>query len=141
MGEVLELSERAWAGELGATDIHPGRVLVGLEEFDTGLAFMSAFSNVAVIDTAEGLVLIDTSGPFHARKIFDLVRHWSPARVDTAVYTHGHVDHVFGTGMFEEQAKVEGWEPIEVIAHEACPAPARLPPGQRSHLRLAEQAQ
>ena len=55
MGDVLELAERAWAGELRGAEIHPGRALVGLEEFDTGLAFMSAFSNVAVIDTAEGL--------------------------------------------------------------------------------------
>lgn len=121
MGEILDFAERAWQGDLGDSGMHPGRVKVGLEELSDGLAFVSAFSNMAVLKTEPGLVFFDTSGPFHAGKIFDLVRHWSPARVDTAVYTHGHVDHVFGTGPFEAQAKTEGWEPIEVIAHEACP--------------------
>ncbi len=119
MGEVLELSERAWAGELGATEIHPGRALVGLEEFDTGLAFMSAFSNVAVIDTAEGLVFIDTSGPFHAAKVHQCVRAWSDRPLNTAIYTHGHVDHVSGLGAFE--AELDGPK-VRVIAHTACPA-------------------
>lgn len=121
MGEILEFAERAWQGDLGDSGIHPARVKVGLEELSDGLAFVSAFSNMAVLKTEAGLVFFDTSGPFHVGKIFELVRHWSPARVDTAVYTHGHVDHVFGTGPFEAQAKTEGWDPIEVIAHEACP--------------------
>ena len=120
MGEVLELSERAWAGNLGGTDIHPGRALVGLEEFDTGLAFMSAFSNVAVIDTAEGLVLIDTSGPFHAARVHECVRAWSDRPLHTAIYTHGHIDHVSGLGAFE--AEHENGPGVRVIAHPACPA-------------------
>ncbi len=122
MGEILEFAERAWQGAMEETEVHPSRVRLGLEELEDGLAFVSAFSNMAVLETERGLCFFDTSGPFHARKVFDLVRHWSSARVDTAVYTHGHVDHVFGTGLFEEQAEAEGWEPIEVIAHEACPA-------------------
>ncbi len=118
MGEVRELSERAWSGELAGTDIHPGRALVGLEEFDTGLAFMSAFSNVAVIDTAEGLVFIDASGPFHAARLHESVRAWSDRPLHTAIYTHGHIDHVAGLGAFE----AEGHSQVRVIAHAACPA-------------------
>ncbi|MFT5442737.1 MAG: glyoxylase-like metal-dependent hydrolase (beta-lactamase superfamily II), partial [Myxococcota bacterium] len=122
MGEILDFSERAWQGEMDQSEIHPGRVKLGLEELDNGLAFVAAFSNMAVLKTERGLCFFDTSGPFHAKKVFDLVRQWSPARLDTAVYTHGHVDHVFGTGLFEKQAEAEGWEPASVIAHEACPA-------------------
>lgn len=122
MGEILAFAERAWQGEMGESEIHPARVRLGLEELEGGLAFVSAFSNMAVLETERGLCLFDTSGPFHAKKIFELVRHWSSARVDTAVYTHGHVDHVFGTGLFEKQAQAEGWEPVQVIAHEACAA-------------------
>lgn len=122
MGEILEFAERAWQGAMTESAVHPGRVRLGLEELEDGLAFVSAFSNMAVLETERGLCFFDTSGPFHPRKIFDLVRHWSSARVDTAVYTHGHVDHVFGTGLFEKQAEAEGWDPVEVIAHEACPA-------------------
>lgn len=122
MGEILDFAERAWQGAMEESEIHPARVRVGLEELDTGLASVSAFSNMAILETERGLCFLDTSGPFHARKVFDLVRDWSPARLDTAVYTHGHVDHVFGTGLFEKQASAEGWEPARVIAHEACSA-------------------
>ncbi len=121
MGEILERAERAWQGDLSGVRIHPGSVHVGLEELEPGLAFISAFSNVAVIDTGEGLVFVDTSGPFHARKIFQLVRGWTLDRVHSAVYTHGHVDHVFGLAPFEQEAKEKGWRTTRVIAHEACP--------------------
>jgi len=36
--------------------------------------------------------------------------------VHRAIYTHGHIDHVFGTAAFEAEA------PIEVVAHEAVNA-------------------
>lgn len=122
MGEVLELAERAWNGDLGEHNVHPGMVLVGLEVFDTDFAFMSAFSNVAAVATEDGLVFIDTSSPFHAHKLFAAIRGWSDKRVHTAVYTHGHVDHVFGLGPFEDEAAAKGWQRTEVIAHDACPA-------------------
>ncbi|MFP6665272.1 MAG: alkyl sulfatase dimerization domain-containing protein [Deltaproteobacteria bacterium] len=122
MGEVLELAERAWNGGLEETQVHPGTALVGFEELGTGLGFMSAFSNVGLLDTDEGLVFLDTSSFFHAAQLFANVRRWSAKRVHTAVYTHGHVDHVFGLRPFEEEARDKGEAPTRVIAHEACPA-------------------
>ena len=66
---------------------------------------MSAFSNAGIVETEEGLVFLDTSGFFHAAKFFsDGARAWSTKRVHSAVYTHGHVDHVFGLKPFEEEA-------------------------------------
>jgi alkyl sulfatase BDS1-like metallo-beta-lactamase superfamily hydrolase len=121
VGKIREIAENAWNGELGQMNVHPGMVHVGLEEFDTDLAFMSAFSNVCVMDTRDGLVFIDTSGPFHAGELFSEVRRWSKKRVHTAVYTHGHVDHVFGLHPFEEEAETSGSQRTHVIAHEACP--------------------
>ncbi len=122
MGEVLELAERAWAGDLTESQVHPGRALVGFEAFSDSLGFMSAFSNVAVLRTEEGLVFLDTSSHFHASRLFASVREWSPQRVHTAVYTHGHVDHVFGLGPFEAEAREAGQPLPHVIAHENCPA-------------------
>ncbi|HKJ25375.1 MAG TPA: MBL fold metallo-hydrolase, partial [Myxococcota bacterium] len=122
MGEVLDLAERAWQGELDRTQVHPGRALVGFEELGPGLGFMSAFSNVGVVATDEGLVFLDTSSFFHAAKLHEAVRAWSEARLHTAVYTHGHVDHVFGLAPFEAEAKTRGVAAPHVIAHEACPA-------------------
>ncbi len=122
MGEILDFAERAWQGALAESQVHPGRVKVGLEELDTGFAFVSAFSNLAAVEGPDGLCFFDTSSLFHAKEIFGLVREWTPARLATAVYTHGHVDHVFGTRLFEEEAGEKGWPGVEVIAHEACPA-------------------
>jgi alkyl sulfatase BDS1-like metallo-beta-lactamase superfamily hydrolase len=122
MGAVLELAERAWRGELEGTQVHPGNALVGFEELAPGCGFMSAFSNVAALATGEGLVLLDTSSLFHARRVYEELRRWSDARVHTAVYTHGHVDHVFGLAAFEQEAEARGWPRVRVIAHERCPA-------------------
>jgi alkyl sulfatase BDS1-like metallo-beta-lactamase superfamily hydrolase len=122
MGAVLELAERAWQGALEASQVHPGNALVGFEELGPGLGFMSAFSNVGVLDTDDGLVFLDTSSFFHAARLFEEVRRWSPKRLHSAVYTHGHVDHVFGLGPFEAEAKERGWAPPTVLAHEHCPA-------------------
>jgi glyoxylase-like metal-dependent hydrolase (beta-lactamase superfamily II) len=122
MGAVLELAERAWRGELEGTQVHPGNALVAFEELAPGLGFLSAFSNVAALATGEGVVLLDTSSLFHAQRLFEELRRWSDARIHTAVYTHGHVDHVFGLAAFEQEAEARGWPRVRVIAHEGCPA-------------------
>jgi len=117
MGQVNELAEKAWAGEIAGTMVHAqGPVM--LEEYGPGLAFVSAFSNVLVVDSPDGLVLIDTSSPFHAYQMFAEVRGWTKRPLRTGIYTHGHVDHVFGMQPFEEEAKAAGGLLPEVVAHE-----------------------
>ena len=37
----------------------------------------------------------------------------------TAVFTHGHIDHVFGVDLYEEEARTNGWAAPRVIAHAA----------------------
>ncbi|MCH2170703.1 MBL fold metallo-hydrolase [Myxococcota bacterium] len=121
MGDLLELSERAWQGTLQKNHVHPGRAYLGFEELEPGLGFMSAFSNVGVLDTEEGLVFLDTSSLFHANALHEAIRSWSDKSVHTAVYTHGHVDHVFGLLRFEQEARAKGGPATHVIAHERCP--------------------
>jgi alkyl sulfatase BDS1-like metallo-beta-lactamase superfamily hydrolase len=122
MGEVLELAERAWHGDLGEINVHPGQVLVGLEVIDEGAAFMSAFSNALILKTGEGLVFIDTSSFFHAQQMYDAVRAWTDANVHSGIYTHGHVDHVFGLHHFHAEAEEKGQPAARIIAHDSCPA-------------------
>ena len=43
-------------------------------------------------------------------------------RVRAAVYSHHHVDHVFGTKRFEEEATEKGWPQPVVYAHEDLPS-------------------
>jgi alkyl sulfatase BDS1-like metallo-beta-lactamase superfamily hydrolase len=50
------------------------------------------------------------------------IRRWSSAPLHTAVYSHGHIDHVFGVPVWEQEAKEQGWRAPEVIAHHALPA-------------------
>lgn len=141
MGEVLELSERAWNGSLSGTEVHPGRAVVAFEPLEDGLGFMSAFSNALVVDSGEGLVFIDTSSLFHADAMHEGVRRWSDAPVHTGVYTHGHVDHVFGLHRFAEEAKQKGQPPPRIIAHEACPARFdryKLTQGYNGHINMRQ---
>ena len=43
---------------------------------------------------------------------------WDAGRLHTAVYTHGHIDHVFGTAVFEEESADKGWPAARVVGHE-----------------------
>ncbi|MFI1168883.1 alkyl sulfatase dimerization domain-containing protein [Streptomyces sp. NPDC020801] len=84
--------------------------------------FFPAFANVAVFDTGDGVVLVD-SGDFRTVEMLPAaVRGFSQAPVRTIVYTHGHVDHVFGVTPFDAEADACGTDRPEVIAHEAVAA-------------------
>jgi glyoxylase-like metal-dependent hydrolase (beta-lactamase superfamily II) len=50
------------------------------------------------------------------------IRRWRPATpLAAAIYSHHHIDHVFGTTLFEAEAAERGWAPPTVYAHEAVP--------------------
>jgi glyoxylase-like metal-dependent hydrolase (beta-lactamase superfamily II) len=133
---ALEYAERAWQGEVDHATMRPELLSPGLAEMGEGLAFVCAFSNVLAVDTDEGLALIDTSSPFHAGAVHALVRRWSPRLAHTAVYTHGHVDHVFGVGPFEEESRAAG-RTVTVVSHRAVLdrfARYRLTAGYNGHI-------
>lgn len=118
--DLLELSEQILSGARGIDDHHPlqigsAAVLQGITE---RVAFVESFANVAVARTDEGLVMVDAGSPLHAAGIVESVRTWSPAPLHTAVFTHGHVDHIYAVKLFE----AEGNGPARVLAHEALPA-------------------
>jgi alkyl sulfatase BDS1-like metallo-beta-lactamase superfamily hydrolase len=123
MGKVRDFAERMWNQSDEFTgEVHPLAVFAGIEEIADGVGFVSSFANVTAIDTADGLFLVDTGGFLFARVIFEQVRSFSTRPVRTAVFTHGHIDHVFGLGQFEREAADNGWPRIHVIAHELVPA-------------------
>ena len=119
MGAVLELSEKLWSGELTTEDRHPFAALETGEEVAKGAFFYNSFANVTAFSTDEGLVLVDAGTFAHKDLVFQAVREWSAERVDTVIYTHGHVDHVFCAPLFADEAKERGWTPPRVVAHEA----------------------
>jgi alkyl sulfatase BDS1-like metallo-beta-lactamase superfamily hydrolase len=122
MGRVMDLAERMWSGQVSTDDHHPWTPLGGVEEIADRTSFYSVFANVTAFETDAGLVLIDTGAFFNQRQTFEAIRSWSKSRLDTAVYTHGHVDHVFGVPPFAEEARERGWPAPRVIGHEAVPA-------------------
>lgn len=75
-------------------------------------AFVASFGNSVALSGDDGLTVVDTGSPFTARMIRDSIRSWSKAPVRTILYTHGHIDHVSGASLFEEEG------PLKVIAHQ-----------------------
>ena len=120
--DVLTLADRLWRGELGPADYHPVSHLGGLAEIGDGVAFVPSFANVSAFGTGDGLVLIDTGSSFTAAEVHAELRRWSGERLHTAVYSHGHIDHVFGVPVWEAESAGRGWPAPVVVAHEALPA-------------------
>jgi glyoxylase-like metal-dependent hydrolase (beta-lactamase superfamily II) len=121
-GDVLELADRLWRGEVGTGDYHPLSHLGGLAEIGDGVAFVASFANVSAFATGDGLVLVDTGSSFVAEAVHSELRRWSGERLHTAVYSHGHIDHVFGVPVWAAESAGRGWPEPVVIAHEALPA-------------------
>ena len=108
MTDLLDLSDRVLRGEAAIEDHHPFRPEQPLAEVADGTAIVESFANVAAFRTDDGLCLVDTGSAFAAPAIHGAVRGWDGGRLHTAVYTHGHIDHVFGTAVFEEESADEG---------------------------------
>ena len=110
MADLLEIAERLWNGE-GSTDVgghHPVTQDLGLAEVADRTAFSASFGNICAFDTDDGLLLVDTGNQVMAAGNHERIRGWNTERLGTVVYTHGHIDHVFGMAPFEEEAQREG---------------------------------
>ncbi len=83
---------------------------------------VEAFSNVVAFDTDGGLVVFDVSHFSSAPLVIEELRAWNSAPVHTAVYTHGHIDHVTGAQAFDASAVSRGDQPIRYLGHEAVAA-------------------
>ena len=115
--DLESLSDAYWRGESGANQPNPMAASGHLSEVAPGITFLASFGNCTAIDTDDGLVMVDTGSQFNAARVHDEVRSWSTKPLHTAIYSHGHVDHVFGVGPFEEEAAIEGWPSPHVLAH------------------------
>jgi alkyl sulfatase BDS1-like metallo-beta-lactamase superfamily hydrolase len=122
MPTLEQLSDDLWRGVHSTSehDHHPFRVLDQIEEVADGVAFYKAFSNITTVNTDDGCVLIDTGSfnPNAHSKSFAKVRSWTKSPIDTAIYTHGHVDHAYGLPPFLAEAKEQGWNTPDIVGHE-----------------------
>ena len=93
------------------------------EEILDGVLYLKSIASVTAVDTGDGLLMLDTGGPFDADIVFDAVRAWRPdTRLAMAVFSHHHIDHVFGTLRFEAEAAERGWPGPDAYGHELMPS-------------------
>lgn len=118
IADLFARSDDILAGRVGIEHQHPFAPSNQLVEAADGVAFVESFANVSAFTTTEGLCLVDTGSLFSATAVHSAVRSWTSDRLASAVYTHGHTDHVMGTATWEDESSANGWEPPRVVAHE-----------------------
>jgi glyoxylase-like metal-dependent hydrolase (beta-lactamase superfamily II) len=121
MGEILEFAESLWKGEADTYGYHPLSTPYGVDQVVERTWFIKNFANTIVCETDDGLGLVDPSGFFGTKLRFETVRSVTSQRLNTAIYTHGHVDHCFGVQEYIVEAKARNWPLPQIIAHEAMP--------------------
>ncbi len=119
MQELIELSSRVIDQNLG--DVPVNRMTLKLSELNDRIAFVESFSNVTSIATDDGLIVVDTSSAYLAPTVLASLRTWKSDPVNTLVYTHGHLDHVGGSGAFAAEAVETKRPPARVVGHERLP--------------------
>ena len=115
MGDILDLAERGWRGEISPRDMW--RPTGKSEELAPGVFFLHAWANVTAVRTEAGLLLVDTGSYGGRANTFAAVRAIDPGRLHAAVYTHGHVDHACGLSPFLEEARERGWPAPAIVGH------------------------
>ncbi len=106
MPGVREVSEQLWTGERTSSELHPvNQQYPEGEEILDGLLYYKGFASANTVDTGDGLVMLDTGAITDTRRLFEAVRRWraeTPLRA--AIFSHHHVDHIFGMAPFEAEA-------------------------------------
>jgi len=120
VADLLALSARII--DTGQADEPVNRVTQELSEIADDIAVVESFSHVVLLRTGDGLVAFDSSGAATGAACVEAMRGWTDERVARVVYTHGHVDHVGGSGAFVADAERRGDPRPVFVAHENVPA-------------------
>jgi alkyl sulfatase BDS1-like metallo-beta-lactamase superfamily hydrolase len=119
MPDIRDLAERLWTGNLTSGEAHP--VTAQFREGDEilpGVLFYKGFASANTIDTGEALVMLDTGAFTDTKALHDAVRKWRPqTSLAAAVFSHHHVDHIFGVAPFEREADEKRWPRPLVYGH------------------------
>lgn len=119
MANLLEISTAVLDEGKTNADVGPmNRINHELSVLADGVAVVEAFSHCVLFETEDGLIAFDTSNPQGGGRVVEAVRGWRKDRFNTLVYTHGHLDHVGGSGAFVEDAASNGHPPPSVAGHE-----------------------
>ncbi|MBK5222519.1 MAG: MBL fold metallo-hydrolase [Acidimicrobiia bacterium] len=119
MADLLALSARII--DSGNADEPVNRTTQELSEVADGIAMVESFSHTVALRTDDGLVCFDASGAAAGAKVVASLRGWTADPIHSLVYTHGHIDHVGGSGAFIADAREAGRPDPVVVAHENVP--------------------
>jgi alkyl sulfatase BDS1-like metallo-beta-lactamase superfamily hydrolase len=118
---VFDIGEQMWQGKIGDDDRGPTPfVMTGnpLTEVTDGIYFQVGFGNCVVVDTSDGVVLIDCGFDTMTDIIYDGVKkQFGNKWIIACIYTHGHLDHVGGLPGIQAKQTKEGGPVIKVYAH------------------------
>ncbi|MEO5973788.1 MAG: alkyl sulfatase dimerization domain-containing protein [Ilumatobacteraceae bacterium] len=102
----------------GVVDQPINRVTNELSELAPDLAIVESFSHSVAWDSGDGVVCFDASGVGSGNAVIQSIRGWRSHPISTLVYTHGHADHIGGSGAFAADANDRGHGRLHVIGHE-----------------------
>lgn len=118
MADLLALSEAVLDGGKGVNEVGPiNRINHQLSVVADGIAVVEAFSHCVLFETDDGLLAFDASNLGGGARVVAAARRWRAARFNTLVFTHGHLDHVGGSGAFIEDASERGDPRPSVVGH------------------------
>ncbi|WP_137161723.1 alkyl sulfatase dimerization domain-containing protein [Blastococcus sp. CCUG 61487] len=100
---LIDYADDVWRGAADDNIAQSGSSGTGVLDVTDGVGFHAGFGNVVTFRAGGELVLFDSGNPLGAQALHEAVRAWSPDPVSTVVFSHGHIDHVFGVGPFDAE--------------------------------------
>jgi len=100
---LTDYADDVWNGGADDNIAQSGSGGSGVLDVADGVGFHPGFGNVITFQAGGELVLFDSGNPMGAPALHTAVRRWSPDPVSTVVFSHGHIDHVFGVGPFDAE--------------------------------------
>ena len=118
---LLELSSRLIDTDAEVQPRQTNPQDASFHEVADGVGIVTGFSHCWNLETPAGIATFDTSLEAFGPQMVAGVRSWRTDPISTIVYTHGHLDHVGGTGAFLADAEERGHARPTIVAHDNCP--------------------